>query len=84
MFFTTVTIDRLSVARLKHQFCGHRDRVLLQKMTVGSHQQRTAVFVAMPSSNRGNVNASLNGASSEEVPQIVMSDMGKVQRRAST
>ena len=67
---------------LKRQLRRHRGRVLLQQVRIGSHQQRTTVFVTEPSGYGRNVDTFRNRLGGKPMSQIVVSDMGQAQSRA--
>src|SRR5436309_1558708 len=52
----------------------HRHRVLVAKMAIGFHRQRSSVLMSQPTASGGYVNSGLDAASGKQVPQVVMGD----------
>ena len=61
----------------------HARRMLVAKVAVGLHRQRTTVLVPKPARNRWDVHARFNAACGEQVAQIVMGESSDAQLLAS-
>lgn len=66
---------------LENDFGGLGGAVLLPEVSVGLHRQRAAVGVPEPSRNGRNIDAGLDAAGREQVPQIVVNELFDLESR---
>lgn len=66
----------------KSKFLSHTLTVILAQVAVGTSNEYAPVFVPEPCGDGGKVDALLDGVGGEEMAEVMMGEMGKVENGA--